>query len=247
MDLVAVAIGLVVAGLGAAGLVVGGRTLRRWRRLGADEPVPVRESITESGTVEIEGDVRPHDETLESPHFGEDCVAYEYAVERRRRSSNKSGSSWRTVDSGEASRPFVVEDESGRAYVDPDGASLSLESERTRKTNAQGEPVRDDSTWNLGVSVNLPGLGGLGTGNRRYTERRLEVGGHCYAVGAATRPPAGIDADVALVGDGAATFLLSDATEAETRRRLLLRGAGYALGGLLGLAFGIGVFGAELL
>ena len=226
MNVVSVLIGLIIAALGVAGLVVGGTSLRNWRRLGADDPVPVREAITESGTVEIEGDVRAHDATLESPHFGRKCVAYEYSVEQRRRSSNKSGSSWRTIDSGEASRPFVVEDESGRAYVDPDGASFSLESERTRRTNAAGEPVPDDSTWNFSVSMNVPGMGNVGVGNRRYTEQRLDVGGHSYVVGTAERPPADVDADVAIVGAGAPTFMISDETEAETRRRVLLRGVG---------------------
>ncbi|RQH01769.1 GIDE domain-containing protein [Natrarchaeobius oligotrophus] len=248
MDLVSILIGLIVAGLGVAGLAVGGSSLRRWRRLGADDPVSIASAIAESGTVEIEGDVRPHDSTLESPHFGEECVAYEYAVEKRRNRSSKSGSRsrWRTIDSGGASRPFVVQDETGTAYVDPEGASLSLESERTRKTNAGGEPVRDDGGWNVSVSANIPGIGSAGIRNRRYTEKRLDVGGHCYAVGTAERPPAGVDADVAIVGTDAPTFLISDATEAETRRRLLLRGVGYALVGIAGVALGLGVVGTEL-
>ncbi|MDJ1432493.1 GIDE domain-containing protein [Halostagnicola sp. A-GB9-2] len=247
MDIVTVLIGVVIAGLGIAGLVVGGKALRQWRQLSANDPVPINQAITASGTVEVEGDIRGHDSTLESVHFGEDCVAYEYEVEKRRHSSNNSGSNWRTIDSGQAFRPFVLEDESGTAYVDPEGALFSLEKERTRKTNAQGEPVPDDGSWNLNVSANIPGLGSVGIGNKRYTEKRLDVGGHCYAVGTAERPPAGVDADVAIVGTGAPTFMLSDATEKETRMRLLMRGAGYALAGLAASAFGVVIVGAELL
>ncbi len=247
MDIVTVLIGAVIAGLGIAGLVVGGKSLRQWRRLSANDPVPINQAITAPGTVEVEGDVRSHDSTLESEHFGEDCVAYEYEIEKRRHSSNNSGSNWRTIDSGQAFRPFILEDESGTAYVDPEGASFSLEKERTRKTNAQGQPVPDDSTWNLNVSANIPGLGSVGIGNKRYTEKRLDLGGHCYAVGRAERPPAGVDADVAIVGTGAPTFMLSDATEGETRMRLLMRGAGYAVGGLLAAGLGITILGAELL
>ena len=250
MDIVSLLIGIVIAGIGVAGFGVGGMSLWRWRQLGMSDPVPIRDAITNAGTVGIEGAVRPHDSTLESPHFGEECVAYEYMVEeRRRRRSGNSGSrtTWRTIDSGQASRPFIVEDQSGRAFVDPEGASFSLESERTRKTNAQGEPVPDDSGWTLSVSVNLPGMGSVGVNNRRFTEKRLDVDGQCYVVGAAERPAAGIDADVSIIGDSASTFMVSDATEAETRRRLMLRGGGYAIAGLLVTVLGFGFVGTELL
>lgn len=171
MDVTAILIGLVIAGIGIAGVFTGAKSLRRWQQVSADDPVSIRDAITESGTVEIEGDVRPHDSTLESAHFEKECVAYEYKIERRRSRSSKSGSnsSWQTVDSGQASRPFIVEDESERAYVDPDGASFSLESERTRKTDAQGKPIPDDSRLNVSVSANIPGMGNVGIGNRRYT------------------------------------------------------------------------------
>ncbi|NGM70209.1 hypothetical protein G6M89_14520 [Natronolimnobius sp. AArcel1] len=248
MDLVTVLIGLVIGGLGIAGIGYGSVSLRRWRELGEQEPVAINQAVAADGLVEIEGTVRPHDSSEESPLFGQECVAYDYKIEKRRRSSNKnSGSSWRTIDSGEGRRPFVIEDESGTAYVDPDGASLSLEKERTRKTNAAGDPVPDDSTWNFNMSLNIPGMGGVGLNNKRYTEKRLDVGGHCYAVGTAHRPQAGVDAEVTIDGEGASTFLLSDATESETRRRLLLRGAGYTLGGLLAVGVGVPILGAEFL
>lgn len=251
MDIVTVLIGLAIAGLSVYGLVIGGQSIAQWRTLGADDPVPIRDAIATNGTVEIEGDVQAYEETLESPHFGQECVAYEYKTEERRtrRSGSRSGarSSWRTIDSGEAARSFLITDSSGTAYVDPDGADFSFERERTRKTNAQGDPIPDDSTFNLNISLNIPGMGSLGVNNRRYTEKRLDVGSHCYAVGHAERPPAGVDADVAIVGSDGATFLLSDATEAETRSRLLRRGAGFAIGGLLGAILGIGILGSELL
>ncbi|SNR53981.1 GIDE domain-containing protein [Halorubrum vacuolatum] len=249
MDLGSLLIGVVIAGLGIAGFGIGAKALSRWRRLGANDPVRIREAITQSGLVEIEGTVRSGEATLESPHFREECVAYECKTEERRRRASRSGSrsTWRTIDSDEDARPFVVADESGTAYVDPEGASFSLASERTRKTNEQGEPVPDDSMLNFSLSINLPGMNTAGINNRRFTEKRLDVGSQCYVVGAAGRPPAEVDADVAIDGSEASTFLISDATEAETRRRLLLRGAGYTVGGIAGIAIGIGLLGPELL
>lgn len=250
MDIISLLIGVAIVGLGGAGVSVGGKTLRRWRRLGENDPVPISDAIAESGLVEIEGDVRPTESTLESPHFGEECVIYEYKTEerRRRRSANsKSRKTWKTIDSGEASRSFTVEDESGTAYVDPTAASLSLASERTRNTNSRGNPSLNDSTLDMALSVALPIVGSLGSRKRRYTEKRLDVDGHCYIAGAAERPPAGSNADVSISGTDVSTFLISDATEAQTRRRLLLRGLGYTAAGIFAIAFGLNIVGAELL
>ena len=66
-------------------------------------------------------------------------------------------------------------------------------------------------------------------------------------VGSAEQPAAGIDTDVSISGDGASTFMVSDATEAETRRRLLMRGGGYTIAGFLGTVLGLGFVGTELL
>ena len=244
MDPVTLAIGGIVAALGVAGVWTGTSSLRRWRRLGADDPVPIREAVSRSGSTEVEGTVREHESTLESPVLDQPCVAYEYAIEQRRnRGGSRSGSRWRTVEEGADRTSFVIEDESGRAYVDPEGASLSLDSERTR--HPDGESSLPEFLDSLNLSISVVGPFGSGVGSRRYTEGRLDVGGHCYAVGRPERPPAGVDADVAIVGGDSPTFLLSDATEGETRRRLLLRGSGYVVGGLaaVGLGFWILVDG----
>ncbi|RQG89067.1 hypothetical protein EA462_11860 [Natrarchaeobius halalkaliphilus] len=240
MDLVSLAIGGILAALGVAGIWTGTSSLRQWRRLGADDPVPVREAISRSGSVEVEGAVREHETTLESPVMDESCVAYEYTIEQRRnRGGKRSGSRWRTIEDGTDRRPFVLEDESGRAYVDPDGASLSLERERTRNPNGDSPLPGFLRSLNVDFSINIGGPFGAGIGNRRYTERRLDLDGHCYVVGQAERSPAGIDADVAIVGGESPTFLISDATEGETRRRLLLRGSGFGLAGVGCVALGL--------
>jgi len=71
-------------------LVDSGKAFWQWRQLGKNHSVPIRDAPTESDLVEIKGRVRPHDTTLESPYFGEECVVYEYETKR------KCGTGWVT-------------------------------------------------------------------------------------------------------------------------------------------------------
>lgn len=98
----------------------------------------------------------------------------------------------------------------------------------------------------MAISAAAPALGSLGSRNRRYTEERLDVDGQCYVAGAAERPPAGVDAAVSITDTDVSTFLVSDTTEAKTRRRLLFRGLRNAVLGVFCVALGLAV-GAGLL
>ena len=244
MDIEAIGVGIIFVGIGIYIMSNSPKKFRRWRKLGENDPVPIRNATTESDLVEIEGRVRPHDSTLESPYFGKDCVTYKHKTEkkvRRRSSRSKSRTRWKTIDSGKKSRPFVVEDDSGTAYVDPDSASLSLASDRRRTKNTQNGSSPLGTTLGKAISAAGPALGSLGFSKRRYTEQRLDVDGQCYVAGAAERPPAGVDADVSIAGTDVSTFVVSDATEGKTRLRLLLSGVKYMVVGLMFAVPGLAV------
>ena len=235
-----VLVGLLVAVVGVAVGGYGLVHLRNWHRIRASDPVSIRDAAIESGPVEVEGRLRALEEPLTSPLLNKPCVAYEYEVEerRRRRRSNGNGSrrTWKTVDSGSARRPFLLEDDSGTAYVDPDGATLSMETERTRSIDDESQlpPGLRSSGGPLSIDI-----GGFSLGSRpmRYTEKRLDVDGPGYAFGQAEPNPAGVDAVVA-IRDGPETpmFLVSDAGEAGTMRRFLYRGLGGVAGAVLAFA-----------
>lgn len=213
-------------------------TLRTYRAVSRQRPVAVRDALAEADPVELEGTVRPADKQLESPLFGRPCAAYEYEVEERRPNrGRRSGRSWRTIESKSERRPFVLEDDSGRAYVDPTDATLELDSERTRRPpGGAGE-----RGWFAKLQPTIQ-LGPFTMGNaRRYTESSLAIGETVYVHGSAGRAPTDTDAAVAVSGTDCKTFLVSDATEAVTRRRLRRRGAGYALGGLCGAALALAI------
>lgn len=240
MDAAGIALGLVfvLAGLGV--VAWGGRSLQRWYHIRAGDPVTIREATTSTNPVEVEGTVRVLDEVLESPIFGEPCVAYEWELQERRRSSRRSSGSrsrWVTIESDEDAVPFALEDDHGLAHVDPTGASLSMSSETSRE-------LEDDASLppELPRPDDVVAIGSIELGTRplRYVEERLDVDGEGYVFGQAEVPRAGTGATIELA-DGPETpmFLVSDGSESATARRFLRRGAGFTLFGMVFAVFGI--------
>jgi hypothetical protein len=76
-------------------------------------------SSAAQGYVELQGRGRQQGEMpLVSKLRGMPCLWYRYRVEE------KEGDKWRTIDSGEVSAPFLLDDGSGTCVVDPSGAEI---------------------------------------------------------------------------------------------------------------------------
>lgn len=134
------------------------------------------------GLVEIEGVVSATTETLAAPFTGTDCVVYEYAIEELRRDQD-GDRTWKTIDSGEKRVPFRVEDDTGSVLVEPAGATLRLERERVVRAREDETPPAA-----IGDFLSTLELGGFGINigqDRRYTERRIDVGEPVYVFGPA--------------------------------------------------------------
>ncbi|WP_254863502.1 E3 ubiquitin--protein ligase [Halovivax gelatinilyticus] len=141
------------------------------------------------GYVELRGTVEPAAGALESPFTGTACVAYEYAVEEER--SSKNGSSWTTISAGDEYVPFRLDDGSGSVLVEPPGADFRLDrDDRIRVDGGTEPPARIGAyiDWSEDVdcqneSVDLR-LFELRTGSdRRFIERRLDVGDEAHVLG----------------------------------------------------------------
>jgi hypothetical protein len=74
-------------------------------RLHAVDPTPVADLANVSGPVEVSGTARTHDGTVEAPLTGTPCLAYDWAVEERRRDGD-GDRTWTTIASGGSSIPF---------------------------------------------------------------------------------------------------------------------------------------------
>ena len=138
---------LVVA-LAGGGLVYYGFATLREKRMLENIPSSKVRSVA-MGLAEIKGAAKQK-APLVSPLTGAACTYYRFLIEEER-SGSKGQKSWVTIDQGQSTQPFYVEDETGRILVDPVGAETILR-------QAYREIKRD---------------GGWTSSRRRYTEWRI--------------------------------------------------------------------------
>ena len=111
--------------LAVIGLIAWTSTFRR-RRAITDTPTS-RIASAAQGYVELSGQGRALDDPpLYAPLTQAPCLWYRFQIEERT-GQNK----WQTIDSGESDVPFILEDGSGRCVIDPDGAEILTQHQRT--------------------------------------------------------------------------------------------------------------------
>lgn len=155
------------------------------------------------GPIELEGTVVPEGTPLRSPFIGAECFAYEYEVQERRTRTRSTGKTtttetyWETIAAGEEVIPFRLKDDTGAVLVDPAGADLRLSAERAIRVEGGTEPPEriaryireDDRVDDQNRTIDLR-LFELRTGrDRKFIERRLDVGEPVYVLGIAHYDP----------------------------------------------------------
>jgi hypothetical protein len=117
------------------GLIVFGFMVLRRKRLLENVPTSRIRSVA-MGFAELAG--RAKNRTpLVAPFSGIPCVYYRYLVEEERQRS-RGGREWATVDRGESSDPFYLQDETGALLVDPSGAETVLQRSYRRVERGEG-------------------------------------------------------------------------------------------------------------
>ena len=111
------------------------------------------------GFAELSGKARGRT-PLVAPLSGTMCAFYRYLVEQEE-SSSRGGSRWRTVDQGQSTEWFYLDDETGSIVVDPDGIDAELGRDYNRIERGEGLFGR----------------------RKRYSEWRLDGGEPAYIVG----------------------------------------------------------------
>lgn len=223
-------------------LALGVAQLRFVLRLRGTEPTPVREVPSVTGPVEIVGAATPDTEMLVAPVSGEDCLAYDYEILEEE--YGLESHEWRTLDSGTATVPFLVDDGTSVVLVNPDGADLSFETETTR-TGRKDDPPPGieralDSPEESSETPDLRGVNFNGVSDHEFREGRLDPAEDVYVYGTPERTVAGeyqpgrVDA-VLRAGDTesmfAPVFVVADGRKHEVIGRLLWRSiSGIGLG-----------------
>lgn len=265
-----VLVGTVAVSLVALALVLfGTRELAVAYRILARDPAAVLDAPG-GGPIELAGTVVPEREPFTSPFTGTECVIFEYEVEERRTRTQSTGKTtttqtyWKTIAEGERVAPFRLEDDTGTVLVDPAGADLRLSAERAIRVDGGTEPPEriaryiraDERVDDQNRSIDLR-LFELKTGrDRKFVERRLDVGEPVHVLGVARYDPSASTASGqvnAVVGRPASAaapdpwtrlrarffgppFVVSDTDERGAGLRVALPGLGAVLAGLALLA-----------
>lgn len=124
-------------------------------------------------------------ETLQAPFTGRSCVFYEATVEEYR-SSGKTGS-WRQVVREAVGVPFVLDDGTGRAIVDPRGARVAVDLDMTTRSGTfdDATPVEEEFLTRHG----LRSTGWVFNKSLRYREGVIEIGETIAVMGQGVREP----------------------------------------------------------
>jgi hypothetical protein len=183
---------VVIAGVLIAGLVIAGARLSRGaklrRRIARARAFAVA-ALPEDTVGRVTGTARPLDDTLTSPLFERPCVYYLAEVEL-----DRDGGVPTIIAREQRGVPFVLEDASGRAIIDPDSAEVAIDLDReahdlwgnTRGARrvflmraGQGEVANVDELWfreaviEVGAQVSI-----VGSGVREPDPAAAPVGGY---------------------------------------------------------------------
>jgi len=214
----ALIIAVAAALLGGYLFIWGGNGIRRTIGVWSSDPLPIEEAYVTDGGIEVEGAANPLSETLRSPYDDARCLAYSYSKQRRERTRNEDGeyeTTWRTVESGNESVPFLVSDDTGAIPVVPDAATLRL---ATTYSSRSGDTETTERRIDPGDGIHVIGQ------RRAAVEADIDLGDASAYIGG---------------GDDASAFRVTAGDELETVARMFGRSlGGVALGVIL-----IGVFG----
>jgi hypothetical protein len=125
----------------------------------------------EGAVVRLDGRV-VEGETLEAPLTGRRCVYYLAIVEEF--AAGSTPDSWREVTREARGVRFAIEDGTGRAIVDPDGARVDVDLDQTSRSGTFEDPTAAQAAFVERRGVKLTGW----SSNRtlRYREGVFEVG-----------------------------------------------------------------------
>lgn len=164
-----------------------------WRMRSITDTPTTRIRSAAQGYLELRGLAGAMRGTLSARLTTRPCVWYRYQIEQRRRVGR--GERWITVERGQTDAPFLLDDGSGRARVDPQGARIHC-SRRARWLGPSRDPSQPAPVpLRLGGWLRIS----IGAGDRyRFTEERIEPGDPLYILGRLETPRRGPEAQAAL-------------------------------------------------
>ena len=171
----------VLALLAGGGLILFGFIVLRRKRLLENVPTSRIRSVA-MGFAELAGRAKIR-LPLVAPFSQIPCVYYRYQVEEERQRS-RGGRQWTTIDRGESSETFYLEDETGSLQVDPAGAETVLQRSFQRVERGEGWFGRRKrySEWWIVSGQKLFVAGTVRRLRNAVLERRMALGDRLKAL-----------------------------------------------------------------
>ncbi len=165
-------------------------------------------SVMAGHRVELKG-VATSDKPLDGPGELGECLCYKYKIERRERRRDSQGGSryeWRTIDSGESSVPFTLDDGTGQILVHPEGAEIDA------------PKVHSETGRQQGFSFEIGGLdlGALSGAPTRLTVWAIQPNARLYVLGKVVYGPG----ESVELRQGEGRFFISTKSEEQLARSL---------------------------
>lgn len=169
----------VVAALAAVLLYQAYRRLAH-KRLIEDMPT-TRLRAAAQGYVELKGTARLFaGEPIVAPLSGRQCCWYRYSIEQHERAhgGHRERRRWTRIDGGESTGIFMLDDDTGRCAVDPEGATITPSTREVWYGNSRFPPRLRTDRSRLGAW-----LARLAGGHYRFREEVIDIGAPLYALG----------------------------------------------------------------
>ncbi|MFQ5935061.1 MAG: GIDE domain-containing protein [Acidiferrobacterales bacterium] len=175
-------VGTGVAALGVSAVVSSWQSWRQLYRARTIEDIPTAKARSaHQGYVELEGLGRLMDgPPIVAPLSGLSCVWYRYRVERHETyyDRGRTRHRWVTLESGESSEIFWLEDDTGRVVIDPEGAEITPKHKDVWRSHSGLIGFARQPAHIVSYLASHP------SGHRyRFTEERINPGDCVYAIG----------------------------------------------------------------
>jgi hypothetical protein len=172
--LIFIIIGLIVTGIAAYFLIM---ALRRYNLILKTETTQIR--YIRRGFFEVKGKIVSLSDLLISPYSEKNCVYYNFRVDQKRGSGKQS--SWVNMVNDVKTTRFGIDDGTGVAIIDMEGADLVLRTDTNSRSGFFN--VADDRQKSVLEKYNQSNRGWFFEKTLRYSETFLEPGDELYLLG----------------------------------------------------------------
>ncbi|MDZ7798571.1 MAG: GIDE domain-containing protein [Patescibacteria group bacterium] len=219
-------IGIIILLFGGLFIYISQRKKQSQSKLAKTEVRPVKE-IKPGETVELEGKIEAS-HPLQTPFSKQDCVYYEYELEKEVEKEDKEGRvvhDWERVKSGHERINFNLRDGTGSIKIISEKAKIEAR-DLGEKFIGRGEPLGDST---LGKIFDF-----IANDKYRTEEKALLNGTRTYIYGQAMK-----DKDEVVIKKGNNDFIISYRSEEEVEKSMAKKAMIFKVLGFIGIIGGV--------